>query len=263
MAMPTANVEWKKLPASATVEIRGKPGARYYVAKMPGGAEAVVTWGSRDARQAQIALGMRAAGSRTHGSIIRGVIGPRGVEAPQAMTVRPRRIYALGASTSPKLVYVTQVTDDHIRYKVYPFSGREIVIERWIGEDLIRRGSHAYLKHVGPHGDTELQAAVRESLAGGGGDYDAKKWERWVVTAVATTPRRSPDRRGRESDPWYWAEQYGGVAGRETPSGYEYLIDTTLAGYERLKKDSRFRIVSARREEPRSGDLRRAGRHAR
>ena len=52
-----------------------------------------------------------------------------------------------------------------------------------------------------------------------------------------------PAGKGRAEDPWYWAEEYGGVGGRESPNGYEYEINTNHGGLEKLKKDPRFKIV--------------------
>jgi hypothetical protein len=54
MATPKANIEWNKIPASACVEDRG----RLYVAHI-NGKQAVVFWGSQDAKKAQATLWAR------------------------------------------------------------------------------------------------------------------------------------------------------------------------------------------------------------
>jgi hypothetical protein len=59
MAAPKANIEWSKIPASACVEDRGK----FYVAHM-GRKQAVVFWGSEDAKKAQATLWARSRDSK-------------------------------------------------------------------------------------------------------------------------------------------------------------------------------------------------------
>ena len=69
------------------------------------------------------------------------VIGAGGLTRPKSFDVKKGFMYGMGASSDPHLVYITSVTEDHIKYKVWPFDGRELVIQRWIGEDLIRQGT--------------------------------------------------------------------------------------------------------------------------
>jgi hypothetical protein len=59
MAMPKANIEWNKIPASACVEDK----RTHYVAHT-GRKSAVVFWGSRDAKQAQATLWARSTDSK-------------------------------------------------------------------------------------------------------------------------------------------------------------------------------------------------------
>ena len=59
MAMPKANIEWNKIPASACVEDK----RTHYVAHT-GRTSAVVFWGSRDAKQAQASLWARSNDSK-------------------------------------------------------------------------------------------------------------------------------------------------------------------------------------------------------
>lgn len=59
MATPKANIEWNKIPASACIEDRGK----LYVAHM-GRKQAVVFWGSQDAKKAQATLWARSRDSK-------------------------------------------------------------------------------------------------------------------------------------------------------------------------------------------------------
>ena len=105
---------------------------------------------------------------RRYGRAVRGRIGSRGIEATESIHLMPGHTYAMGASTSPSLVDVVQVTDDRIRYRKHGNFGdtSEKVIERWIGEDLIARGerhfraSHGVSAHEWAHLDDEGRTAL-------------------------------------------------------------------------------------------------------
>lgn len=77
--------------------------------------------------------------------VSRGVIGQDGITAPLQHEIRKDRWYYLGASSDPKLVKVTRVEDGRFWYIDYmdyvTLAGKEIVIEDWIGQDLIARGT--------------------------------------------------------------------------------------------------------------------------
>lgn len=74
----------------------------------------------------------------------RGVIGPGGVEAPSKIHMQPNTIYYMGASSSPDMVIVMKVDKDTITFRKHPFD-KDQRIQRWIGEDLIARGSKTWL----------------------------------------------------------------------------------------------------------------------
>jgi hypothetical protein len=57
MSLPTSNVEWTKIPAGSTVELRGS----VYVVTQPDGSQAVAFWGSLDASRAQKSLNLMVA----------------------------------------------------------------------------------------------------------------------------------------------------------------------------------------------------------
>lgn len=171
------------------------------------------------------------------------VIGAGGLTRPKSYEVKKGFVYGMGASSSPHLVYITDVTADRIKYKNYPFDGRELVVERWIGEDLIRQGTETKLR------DNEVlqrQYGFKRPIAV---KINPRKYKPVIAYAIATVPAGKT----RETDPWYWAEEYGGVGARETPQGYEYRINTSFGDLARLRKDKRFKVVRTEAEPPRSG----------
>jgi hypothetical protein len=168
------------------------------------------------------------------------IVGPGGLVDPLKINVEPGCIYGLGASSSPQMVYVTHVDDKSITYKAYPFHGGDKKIERWIGEDLMAKGSKTLLHTRGELLSPELKQSLQSTLSGGRGVHiDPKQFEPVMVVVLPTVPGG----KSRAEDPWYWAEQYGNVGGRETPAGYEYEIETNQKGLANIKKDHRFKIV--------------------
>ena len=94
--------------------------------------------------------------------------GGGGVVPTESVRLTPGHTYAMGASTSPSLIDVVQVTDDRIRYRKHGSFGdtSEKVIERWIGEDLIASGErHFKASHgVSAHEWVTMSGAEREAL---------------------------------------------------------------------------------------------------
>lgn len=181
------------------------------------------------------------------------VIGAHGLEKPRTIKIVPHRIYAMGASSSPDLVYVTSATADRIHYKRYPFHGKELVVERWIGEDLMAQGTRTYLSQWAQHMDPALRNSMESVLQGGDGKaIDVRDYEPVMVVVEATGARGS----GRANDPWDAAEQYGGVGSFEKDGRTLYEIHTDRGRLNKLQTDRRFRIVSTSKVAPRSGDRR-------
>lgn len=79
------------------------------------------------------------------------VIGAGGLKAPQTIAVQPGHVYSMGASSSPEAIRVLSVTADHIRYRhESQYSDQKpMVIQRWIGEDLIATGERTFRAHYG------------------------------------------------------------------------------------------------------------------
>jgi len=174
-------------------------------------------------------------------------IGPGGLETPggKNLTLQEGAAYWLGASSSPQMVILTDVTDDRVKYKTYPFTKGDQVMERWIAADLLARGTATHLKQYGSHMDPGLKRSLESLLAGGKGrkeDMDSYK----PVTLVLTP---ADDMKGQ--DLWYAAEEYGGVGGREdAKEGYVYEVASSKGRAEQAKNDRRFKVLKVT---PRSG----------
>lgn len=173
------------------------------------------------------------------------VIGPGGLRRPEGtgITLQVGAAYWLGASSSPKMVILTKVTDDMVSYKNYPFTGGEIRLERWIAADLLYRGTTTYLRNAGPHIEPELKRSLEALLRGGKGrKEDIDGYARMVMVL---TP--ADDMKGE--DLWRAAEEYGGVGGREGPDGYEYHVNTSKKMVEEAKNDRRFKVLKVTKDE--------------
>jgi hypothetical protein len=119
--------------------------------------------------------------------IRRGIIGSRGIEPTISSRVLPGHLYALGASSAPDIVYVTEVTDDRIKFLKWPYTGKEQIVERWIGEDLIARGTENHLKL---YGDRSILKGHR------GRKFDLRELQETVARAREHTWPGQPRRHG-------------------------------------------------------------------
>lgn len=89
------------------------------------------------------------------------LIGSRGLEETRKADVKVGYVYGFGASDAPGRIVVTQVTSDRIRYRALGAGGKpgeEKVIERWIGEDLISRGTAAIKRRYGANAKVGVPA---------------------------------------------------------------------------------------------------------
>lgn len=155
---------------------------------------------------------------------------------PSKIKLLPNHAYYLGASSSPSRVIVTSVGENRFTYRSFPYQGRDIAIEAAIGLDLIEQGCrtrHAMTKVFAP----EEAAWLARVLDGGPGEPDDPA--RWVPVRWRVQPVKP-----YKGDPWYWAEEYGGVGGVETDNGYAYEIDGYMKDAAALAADPRFVIVS-------------------
>lgn len=171
------------------------------------------------------------------------VLGPSGLEEPvgSQLTLQEGAMYALGASSSPALIIITKVTDDQIRYKRLPFNTPEQRIERWIGADLIERGSKTWLKTHGKH-QPDLARSMASLLRGGKGRKE--KMQDYLPVEVELAPAPGKE----DQDLWYEAEQYGGVGGvyRKGKGGNEvmhYVVNTSQGQVEKIKNNRNFKVV--------------------
>jgi len=164
------------------------------------------------------------------------------------VTILPNREYYLGASSSPDHIIVTRVDKDTIYYKAHPYK-TETRIQMDIGKDLIVKGSETWLKGPYPQYQRELASSLKDLLSGGTGkQIDPKDFERVLVRV---RPTEAPKSKSRADDPWYAAEEYGGVGGydhKDSPTGMDYDISTSRGSLKKIKSDKRFTVVSVRND---------------
>jgi hypothetical protein len=168
------------------------------------------------------------------------VIGPKGLQQPggKSLTLQEGAAYWMGASTSPKMVIVTDVTDDRVKFKSYPFTGGAQTLERWIAADLFAKGSETHLKQYGAYMDPDLKRSLESLLRGGKGRKEDMDDYRPVTMTLAP----ADDQKGE--DLWYAAEEYGGVGGQTQDDGtMYYMVDTEKRNVEKAKNDRRFKVV--------------------
>lgn len=168
------------------------------------------------------------------------VIGPGGLEKPKGsgLTLQEGAAYWLGASSSPQMVILTDVTDKMVSYKRYPFTGPAQKLERWIASDLLARGTAQHLKQYGSHMDPELKRSLESLLRGGKGRKEDPDDYRPVTITLAPADAQAG------KDLWYAAEEYGGVGGEEQPDGtMHYLVDTQKKNVDQAKSDPRFKVL--------------------
>lgn len=167
------------------------------------------------------------------------VIGPRGLQKPRTeITLQEGAAYWLGASSSPKMVILTDVTDDRVKYKTYPFTGSAMTLERWIAADLLTRGTETHLKQYAAHMDPDLKRSLESLLRGSKGRKEDIEGYRPVTMTLAP----ADDQKG--NDLWYAAEEYGGVGGLQQDDGsYLYEVNAEKRAVERVKNDPRFKLV--------------------
>ena len=146
--------------------------------------------------------------------------------------------YYMGASSSPKHIVVTNVTDKMIEYKAYPYY-KTLRIQRDIGEDLIYEGVNTWLKTYG--GSRPREAARFKKLMDGKKvkpidptDFQAIEIHAEVVGKHADNPEEL----------WYDAEKYGGVG----LSGNVYSILSSKGRLKLLKKDKRFKVIKVKED---------------
>jgi len=171
------------------------------------------------------------------------VIGPKGLQQPggTGLTLQEGAAYWMGASTSPKMVIVTDVTDDRVKFKTYPFTGSPQVLERWIAADLFAKGTETYLRMYGSHMDPGLKHSLESLLRGGKGRKEDMDDYRPVTMTLAPVD----DQKGE--DLWYAAEEYGGVGGQQQGDGtMHYVVDTEKRNVERAKNDRRFKVLEVK-----------------
>lgn len=165
------------------------------------------------------------------------VIGPRGLQEPESgITLQKGAMYGLGASSSPSLVILTDVSDTKVKYVTYPFSGSPLTMEAWIAKDLLAKGTRTYLRNGGSYIDKKLKSSMESLLKGGKGiSENMNDWKQVTIQAVAAEPGK---------DEWRAAEEYGNVGGLDDPEhGMIYEIESFNSEVPKIKKDKRLKVL--------------------
>lgn len=171
------------------------------------------------------------------------VIGAGGLEKPSGdkVNVLPNRIYYLGASSSPKMIFVTSVSGDKVKYRSYPFEqGGDATIEMWIAKDLIQKGSTRQLKTYGKYMEPRLKRSLEDLLNGGNGKPE--KLSDWERVYIMVSPGEGAQERG---DAYYTAELYGNVGemNMKGKPGRQLEIHTTRRTLDDIKADKRLKVL--------------------
>lgn len=231
------------------------------------------------ARASTTESGIARAASRFY-SIGEGGLTP--VTGGRDIYLQPGVIYYMGASSSPDQIMITGLEgasdSGAIHYKSYPFTGKEARIENEIGRDLIAQGTATelkrrkefparmaslkrdpgYAKVIEADPDYQADIASMEAVLAGRPGKVEDPYDYWprYVTVEATKPASEYPR----GDPWYGAEEYGGVGGLERGGKTLYEIHTNRKGERALRADDRFRVVGSSEERPKYEENPRHGR---
>lgn len=164
-------------------------------------------------------------------------IGPGGLQNTESgITLQKGAMYAIGASSSPQLVILTEVSDSKIKYVTYPFDGSPSTMEAWIAKDLLAKGTRTYIRTYGSHMDKKLKSSMQSLLNGGKGIAEnMNDWKRVTIQAVAAEPGK---------DEWRAAEEYGSVGDLDDPEhGQIYEIEAFNSEVPKIKKDKRLKVL--------------------
>lgn len=173
-------------------------------------------------------------------------------------------IYYMGASSSPDMIIVSNVTDTHIEYYNSPYETPHR-IERDTGEDLIVRGCRRWMEQHKDHMEypwvPRMYASLRDMLEGKPSDYLVSVDDYRRVQVEVGVAKDAPDYQAEDMsfpskpvkiDFWRELEQYGSVGGRNPPGvivGQEnqrnmrYIVSTTKGELKQLRKDKRFNVI--------------------
>ena len=95
-----------------------------------------------------------------------GLVG-RGVNNKTRAPVEAGRYYYLGGSGNPDIVLVTRTAEDRFWYRGYPYydTMREMMIDQWIGADLIARAEETMRQRIREF-EQQPQDALRDLFTG-------------------------------------------------------------------------------------------------
>jgi len=162
--------------------------------------------------------------------------------------IQPGVTYHMGASSSPNMIFVTNVDDRFIWYKTTPFyRSSESKIDRRSGEHLIWQGVQTFLKgpYVAYPWGKKIEKKYRALI--GGKEVKPEKLSDYQRMRVVV----GPTEKTVGQDFWRHAESYGNVTGKRIPVGsgfeksrdltYEIEMDKKVVG--KIRKDKNFHIL--------------------
>lgn len=179
--------------------------------------------------------------------------GKFGMHAPERLKLLANRSYLYGASSSPKIVFVISFDAEKVSF-FYESElrelGRAAPLRReqsWIFCDLAQRGTKTALEQArGAFASTKQPFYAQQiveleaKLAGDAERAPEESVDKFVGAIIYLVPSTQPI----ECDPWYAAEEYGGVIGQKLDDGrWAYRVDTTAELARKAKADSRFVVV--------------------
>lgn len=167
-------------------------------------------------------------------------IGPGGLTPTESgITLQKGAMYGLGASSSPSLVILTEVSDSKVKYLTYPFNGSPLSLEAWIAKDLLTKGTRTWLKSHGKY-QPKTRSSMESLLKGGKGRTEnLNDWKEITVQAIAAEPGK---------DEWRTAEQYGNVGGIDSDEhGEIYEIEAFQKDLADIKKDKRLKVLKVKK----------------
>lgn len=179
--------------------------------------------------------------------------GKFGMHAPERLKLLANRSYLYGASSAPKIVFVVRFDDEKVSF-FYESElrelGRAAPLRReqsWIFCDLAQRGTKTALEQArGAFASTKQPfyaqqiAELEAKLAGDAERAPEESVDKFIGEVIFLISSAQPGNK----DPWYAAEEYGGVGRRKLDDGrYVYRVDTTAELAQKAKADPRFVVV--------------------
>lgn len=173
----------------------------------------------------------------------------------QPFPLMPNTMVYFGNSSTPKHCLILSADEDYVTYRMWPYAaGTSYRISRWEMDLLAPKGMQnriAELRHAMERSSGEIVeyyageiAKLAATMQGTGPTVDPASLEAVYVSAIYQGSKEGL----RSNDPWYAAEEYGGVGARESDEGTVYLIASDRGRVARMEATGDWKIkeVTAR-----------------